>query len=283
VNEDAYACASGATAFAVVADGTGGASSGRIAADAVVEEVRAAFRDREALVESTLARAWWRREHAGGVRFEAVAPDERRELLGRVRLLLGRALRPETPGDLAVLADAQKALFALLARAFVDVDVRIHEAQARNERLRGMGATAVAGIFDGAAVGLAHCGDARVYRLREGTLRQLTEDHTLAAEASARGVHVPDTVDAASIVVRALGTAPPVAVDGLRFDAREGDVFLFATRGAFLGVPEEAIAAALGGHARAPEAACAAVVRAALATSPSENVTAAVVSVTTGA
>ena len=58
-------------------------------------------------------------------------------------------------------------------------NLRIYEAAQRDAKLRGMGTTLVAILVveDGVLVG--HVGDSRVYRVREGKIEQLTEDHSL--------------------------------------------------------------------------------------------------------
>ena len=61
-------------------------------------------------------------------------------------------------------------------------NLRIYESAQRDARQRGMGTT-IAALFaveDG--VYLAHVGDSRVYRMRDGGLEKLTEDHSLLNE-----------------------------------------------------------------------------------------------------
>ena len=66
---------------------------------------------------------------------------------------------------------------------------RIQEQAERDPNLEGMGTTAVALAFTprGEAV-VAWVGDSRAYRLRDGQLEQLTEDHSLVAEWVRLGV-----------------------------------------------------------------------------------------------
>ena len=58
-------------------------------------------------------------------------------------------------------------------------NLRIFEAAQREPRFRGMGTTivVVAAVREGVIVG--HVGDSRVYRIRSGEIKQLTEDHSL--------------------------------------------------------------------------------------------------------
>jgi len=64
---------------------------------------------------------------------------------------------------------------------------RIYEAGIDNTAQRGMGTTCTIGHFKEALLTIVHVGDSRLYRFRHGTLRQLTEDQTLAEALVKRG------------------------------------------------------------------------------------------------
>ena len=53
----------------------------------------------------------------------------------------------------------------------------------------GMGTTLVAAIFYDNRISIAHVGDSRAYRLREGEFKQLTMDHSLLQELVDRGFY----------------------------------------------------------------------------------------------
>ncbi len=55
---------------------------------------------------------------------------------------------------------------------------RLAEEIASSSELRGMATTAVAMLIDGGTGTLAHVGDSRAYRLRDGQLERLTRDHS---------------------------------------------------------------------------------------------------------
>jgi serine/threonine protein phosphatase PrpC len=113
-------------------------------------------------------------------------------------------------------------------------NLRIHEHQQREPKLRGMGTTMVAILIIDEGVLVAHVGDSRVYRLRQGHLEQLTEDHSLlndyikmkrlSEEEIANFPHK-------NVIVRALGMKDTVKVD-TRLDAPQvGDVYLLCSDG----------------------------------------------------
>ena len=63
---------------------------------------------------------------------------------------------------------------------------------------------------------IGHVGDSRAYVLRDGTLEQLTDDHSLVAELVRRGELSPEEAEVhpqRSVITRALGTDPSVDVD----------------------------------------------------------------------
>src|SRR5262245_65530725 len=83
-------------------------------------------------------------------------------------------------------------------------------------------------------VAIGHVGDSRAYRLRDGRLEQLTDDHSLVAELVRRGELSPEEAAVhpqRSVITRALGTEADVDVDAFTVDARPGDVFLLCSDG----------------------------------------------------
>jgi serine/threonine-protein phosphatase Stp1 len=122
-------------------------------------------------------------------------------------------------------------------------------------------------------------GDSRIYRLRNGALRQVTRDHTqvqakvdlgLMTAAEARSHPL------SHILTRAVGTDALVEIDRAEGDALTGDVFLVCSDGLHGVVPEAEIVAAL---AAPPDLACEGLVALALSHGGPDNVTVAVVAV----
>jgi protein phosphatase len=113
-------------------------------------------------------------------------------------------------------------------------NVEIFEKAQRDETCKGMGTTAVAIYFldDSAIIG--HVGDSRVYRMRDGRLTQLTEDHSLindyikmkrvTAEEAENWPHK-------NVIVRALGMKESVQVDIVTESPRIGDCYLLCSDG----------------------------------------------------
>jgi PPM family protein phosphatase len=112
---------------------------------------------------------------------------------------------------------------------------RICEAGRRDPSLEEMGTTVVSLLFDetGSAV-VAHAGDSRAYRWRDGELELLTRDHTYAAEMLAEGLLSEADVENgpwANVLTRALSVQGPLDLDTATTSARNGDAFLLCSDG----------------------------------------------------
>lgn len=123
-------------------------------------------------------------------------------------------------------------------------NLRIYEAAQRNPKQRGMGTTLVAlfAVEDGVYV--AHVGDSRVYRVRDGKIEQLTEDHSLLNDYK-KMKHLTEEEIAnfphKNVIVRALGMKDTVKVD-TRFETpRAGDTIVLCTDGLSGPVSDERI------------------------------------------
>ena len=104
-------------------------------------------------------------------------------------------------------------------------------------KLQGMGPTVVAIWFAADRVFLAHVGDSRCYRLREGELVQLTKDHSLVNALRDRfeltSKQEAQTANMSHILVRALGVEDDsfADVDIAVITPEDGDTFLLCSDG----------------------------------------------------
>jgi len=112
--------------------------------------------------------------------------------------------------------------------------------------LEGMGTTiCAAGLIEDGRLAVVNVGDSRAYRLRNGSLTQLTQDHSVTAEAVRRGeLSEQEALDHPhrSVLTRALGVAPSVELDSAAHLSIEGDRLLLCTDGLFNEVPSKEIA-----------------------------------------
>ena len=91
---------------------------------------------------------------------------------------------------------------------------------------------------------IAHVGDSRIYRLRDGQLEQITQDHYLVEELVRAGLITREqarTHSRRNIITRALGTHGDNEPDLLVTDVQEHDLFLLCTDGLTSMVSDEDI------------------------------------------
>lgn len=101
-----------------------------------------------------------------------------------------------------------------------------------NRSQKGMGTTIVALVTDGDALVIAHAGDSRCYRFRDGALQRMTRDHSLIEELGGDDPAVMAALASYSnVITRALGTAPDTAPDVRRESVKAGDMFLLCSDG----------------------------------------------------
>ena len=89
-------------------------------------------------------------------------------------------------------------------------------------------------LVDGDTIAFGHVGDSRAYRVRDGELEQLTDDHSLVGELVRSGRLSPEEAEShpqRSVITRALGTEPDVDVDTFTIEAEPGDVYLICSDG----------------------------------------------------
>jgi serine/threonine protein phosphatase PrpC len=167
--------------------------------------------------------------------------------------------------------DAEERVGAIIQEA----NRRIYERARSDAQASGMGTTITAALVAGSSVALGHVGDSRAYRLRQGKLEQLTEDHSLVADLVRSGRLAPEEADAhpqRSVITRALGTDPEVDVDTFVVDVEPGDLFLLCSDGLTTMVGEPEIVETIG-RADTLEQATKALVKAANRAGGEDNVT----------
>lgn len=121
----------------------------------------------------------------------------------------------------------------------------IREEVARDPNLEGMGTTMTLLEIDGDKATLGHVGDSRGYLLRDGELRQLTDDHTVAAEYVALGQLDPEDAHnhpQRHMLTRTLGLTRFVDIDSEVVDVKDGDRILLCSDGLTEMVNDETIA-----------------------------------------
>ena len=162
-----------------------------------------------------------------------------------------------------------------LTRLAKQANSQIYELAQADEAKRGMGTTLTAALVEDDGVTVAHVGDSRVYRLRDGELEQLTHDHSLVAELERSGqISHEDAFDhpSKSVITRALGPEPDVEVDAHTHAGRAGDTYLMSSDGLTDMITDDEIAAIMRGSSSLDDAA-EALIRAANQSGGRDNIT----------
>ena len=110
----------------------------------------------------------------------------------------------------------------------------VFEYSGRDLALRGMGSTAVVACIVDEALLVAHVGDSRAYRFRDGKLQQLTHDHSLLQELIDGGMMSPAEAKRSpgrGVLTRSLGVDASVEVDVETFAVTAGDIVLLCSDG----------------------------------------------------
>jgi protein phosphatase len=165
-------------------------------------------------------------------------------------------------------------------------NLRVHERAHSDASASGMGTTmTVAMVSSDGKVTIGHVGDSRAYRLRDGRLQQLTDDHSLVAELVRRGELTPEEAAVhpqRSVITRALGTDADVDVDVFQIDAEDGDVYLLCSDGLSTMVDSGTIEQILSSNRRSLDSATHALIKAANDRGGDDNITAILFAVADG-
>jgi len=125
----------------------------------------------------------------------------------------------------------------------------IYQAARANPQYHGMGTTLVTALFHDNRLYFTHVGDSRLYRLRQGKLVVLTQDHSILQEQVTLGLISADEAKTShnrNLVTRALGVEPGVECDVTVREAKPGDIFLLCSDGLNDMVDDADIELALG-------------------------------------
>ncbi|HEX5641074.1 MAG TPA: PP2C family serine/threonine-protein phosphatase [Thermoleophilia bacterium] len=150
--------------------------------------------------------------------------------------LAAETLAAEVAGGTPLHAAAEAANAAVFRRA--------HD----NLEQTGMGTTLTAFVLEGGTARFAHIGDSRAYLLRDGELRQVSDDHSLVGEMMRDGRLTEEEAAVhphRSILSRALGTEPQARIDEFTEDLLPGDVLLLCSDGLSGPVSADAMRVAL--------------------------------------
>ncbi|MEQ1559061.1 MAG: Stp1/IreP family PP2C-type Ser/Thr phosphatase [Methyloglobulus sp.] len=140
-----------------------------------------------------------------------------------------------------IVLNALKAEMALgvingkaLQASFNQANAEIYQTAQSQPELNGMGTTLVALVIHQGKLHYANVGDSRLYRIRQGNIEQLSEDHSLVAELLKDGLITPEKAAKhpdRHIITRSIGTHAGVEVDSESVTLKADDRFLLCSDG----------------------------------------------------
>lgn len=122
----------------------------------------------------------------------------------------------------------------IIKLAIAKANDKVYQAAMSDEQLHGMGTTVVLSIATEEELRIAHIGDSRAYKVSEGGIVQLTDDHSLVNELVKSGqISAEDALHhpRRNVLTRALGTEKWVLPDIQRFDWQQHDMLLLCSDG----------------------------------------------------
>ncbi|NKC14922.1 MAG: serine/threonine-protein phosphatase [Gammaproteobacteria bacterium] len=166
-----------------------------------------------------------------------------------------------------------------IERRLIRLNLELREL-ASSENMSTIGSTVAALLLAGKFGMCIWTGDSRVYRVRNGQIEQLSQDHAFVEDLVEKGILSRE--DAAghpqsNLVTRAVGAQDHLKLDMEIFDLQDDDIFVLCSDGLDKELSEQEIAAATLSHA--PDAISQELVNLALARGARDNVTVASVTV----
>jgi serine/threonine protein phosphatase PrpC len=129
--------------------------------------------------------------------------------------------------------ETRNAVLALIDKAANFASRRVYET-AQNTGRQGMTTTLVCIAVGGGGAFIGHVGDSRGYLVRDGQLRQITEDHSMVNELIRTGALQPEEAAKSqyrNVITRAVGLYPTVKTDTLHIDLVDGDRLMLCSDG----------------------------------------------------
>lgn len=122
----------------------------------------------------------------------------------------------------------------LVHAAIQHANERVYIESMKDRRYDGMGTTLLVALGAQDRIVLAHVGDSRIYRLRDGQLTQVTQDHSWLNHMVQTGQMTRTEAQSAkgkNVIMRAVGLKGSVLPDLQSVERRAGDLYLFCSDG----------------------------------------------------
>ena len=172
---------------------------------------------------------------------------------------------------------------SILVNAIKFANERIYIQSCKERSMEGMGTTITAIYNAPHGLILAHVGDSRIYRVRNGQITQMSRDHSLMNHLLDTGELKPEDVAGfanKNVILRAIGLKENVEVDVKEVQREKGDIYMMCSDGLSDLVSDAQIAKAITDASNLNEA-CDVLIELALKAGGKDNVTVVCVGVET--
>jgi len=132
-----------------------------------------------------------------------------------------------------------------LKEAVQKVNLELWQQQEADASLTGMGTTLTVVWMTEKQALIAQVGDSRAYLIRDGEMKQVTEDHSMVADMVRRGILTEDQAAChpmRNYITRAIGTEETIEADGYTVDRKRGDRWLICSDGLYGMMPRDTLA-----------------------------------------
>ena len=126
------------------------------------------------------------------------------------------------------------AILKLLEESIKEASAKIFDKSDKQPELAGMGTTVTLALTHGKRAYVAHVGDSRLYRLRNGKFEQLTEDHSLVNEQVKAGFITSEEAQHSrfrNIITRSVGFESEVIADTQSLPMKPADIYMICSDG----------------------------------------------------
>lgn len=175
-------------------------------------------------------------------------------------------------------SDNANSLVSEIEERLININDHLIQQSSKRADQQTMGSTVVVLLAFHQYVFLLWAGDSRIYRLREGQLKQITVDHSKVQEMiddNLIDVQEAETHPQANVITRAIGACQPVYIDLDMYEVASGDRYMLCSDGLYKEVSESEMATLIAQGS--PENACNALVDLTLERGSRDNVTVTVV------
>lgn len=125
-------------------------------------------------------------------------------------------------------------IFELLKKSMQMANEVIYKESLKNDTQSGMGTTAILCLVHHSQLYIAHVGDSRVYMVQNGTISQITTDHSIVEELINSGSITREEADnhpQKNVITRALGGEEHTEIDIYVQPLQDSDIILICTDG----------------------------------------------------